>query len=66
MGYVRMKGLGQKLRELSPDIVQTFSVNSWIPIEAAAHKLTRRYRLFTATSYQASVFPLAQRTDVPL
>lgn len=66
MGRVRMKGLGRKLKEISPDIVQTFSVNSWIPIEAATHKVTRGYKLFTATSYQASVFPLAQRTGVPL
>lgn len=63
-GKVRMRGLPKKLRELRPQIVQTFVVNSWIPLEAAFYRSMLNYKLFTASSYQASVFPLAQR-DLP-
>jgi glycosyltransferase involved in cell wall biosynthesis len=61
LGRIRMRGLGAKLGEIAPHIVQTFSVNSWIPLEAALSTRRVGYKFFTGTSYQASVFPLANR-----
>jgi glycosyltransferase involved in cell wall biosynthesis len=61
--YVRMEGLSRKLRELRPDIVQTFPTVSWTPLEAALLKPWYGYKLFTGNHTTASVFPLAQRTS---
>lgn len=59
LGHMRMAGLGAKLREISPDIVQVSSPIGWIALDAARFKLPLGYRLFTGSHYHASVFPLA-------
>jgi glycosyltransferase involved in cell wall biosynthesis len=59
LGHMRMAGLGPKLREISPDIVQVSSPIGWIALDAARFKAPMGYRLFTGCHYHASVFPLA-------
>jgi len=61
LGYVRMSGLKDKLREIRPDIVQTEAAIGWLPLDAAIFKLQLGYKLFTGSHYHASVFPLANR-----
>jgi glycosyltransferase involved in cell wall biosynthesis len=61
LGYVRMLGLKNKLREIRPDIVQTEAAIGWLPLDAAILKLQLGYSLFTGSHYHASVFPLANR-----
>lgn len=60
-GHMRMAGLGAKLREISPDIVQVSSPIGWIALDAARLKMSLGYRLFTGSHHHASVFPLATR-----
>jgi glycosyltransferase involved in cell wall biosynthesis len=60
-GYLRMRGLYRKLRELRPDAVQVFSAISWTPLGLAAFKPLVGYRLITGNHTHSSVFPLAQR-----
>ncbi|MBI3584677.1 MAG: glycosyltransferase family 4 protein [Nitrospinae bacterium] len=60
-GYVRMRGLFDKLQFLKPHIVQTFTAISWIPLDAACFKPFLTYKLFTGSHTTASVFPLAKR-----
>ena len=62
LGHVRIAGLREKLRELSPAIVQTMTPIGWIALDAACSKLSRGYKLFTGCHHHASVFPLASRT----
>jgi glycosyltransferase involved in cell wall biosynthesis len=61
LGYVRMLGLRNKLRDIRPDIVQTEAAIGWLPLDAAILKLQLGYKLFTGSHYHASVFPLANR-----
>lgn len=61
LGYVRMLGLRNKLREIWPDIVQTEAAIGWLPLDAAMFRLQLGYKLFTGSHYHASVFPLANR-----
>jgi glycosyltransferase involved in cell wall biosynthesis len=61
LGYVRLQGLYRKLRELKPDIVQTFATISWMPLDAALIKPRLGYKFFTGNHTTASVFPLSQR-----
>jgi Glycosyltransferase len=63
-GYIRMKKLYATLRELKPDIVQTFAAISWIPLEAAIIKPLLGYKLFTGCHSTASTFLLAKRLDL--
>lgn len=65
LGYVRMLGILEKLREIKPDIVQTFSPISWGPLNAALIKRRLGYGLFTGNHTTASVFPLARRSSHP-
>jgi glycosyltransferase involved in cell wall biosynthesis len=58
-GGVRMLGLSEKLRELRPDVVQTFSHVAWAPLDAALLQRSHGYRLFTGNHTTASVYPLA-------
>lgn len=58
-GGVRMHGLNEKLRELRPDVVQTFSHVAWAPLDAALLQQSHGYRLFTGNHTTASVYPLA-------
>lgn len=60
-GYMRMVGLRQKLRSLSPDIVQTTTPIGWTTLEAALHRPFLAYKLFTGCHTTASVFPLAKQ-----
>jgi glycosyltransferase involved in cell wall biosynthesis len=62
-GYARIVGLGAKLSQLRPDIVQTTTPIGWNVLQAAFSKLTLGYKLFTGNHHHASVFPLAQGTD---
>jgi glycosyltransferase involved in cell wall biosynthesis len=61
LGYVRMLGLREKLKELRPQVVQTTAAVGWLPLDAALFKPLFGYKLFTGNSTTASVFPLAQR-----
>jgi glycosyltransferase involved in cell wall biosynthesis len=61
LGRGRLKGLSSKLRQVRPDIVQTFASISWVPLDSAMMKLLFGYKLFTGNHTTASVFPLAQR-----
>lgn len=56
---VRMKGLFAKLRELKPQIVQTFDAHCMTTNEVAAGKLFLHYKLFLENHIHASVFPPA-------
>jgi glycosyltransferase involved in cell wall biosynthesis len=56
----RVVGLREKIAALEPDIVQSWSVSGWIPIDLAAANLSKRFKLCTANHIHASVFPLAQ------
>ena len=66
LGHMRLLGLGRKLAELRPDIVQIMTPIGWIAIDAALHKTRLGYRLFSGCHYHASVFPLAQKQTSPL
>ena len=61
LGHIRMVGLGAKLRELRPDIVQTTAAIGWLPLESAFYRLRLGYKLFTGSHNAASGFPLAGR-----
>lgn len=61
LGYIRIMGLGAKLRSLRPDIVQSLPAIGWIPLDAALFKPLLGYKLFTGSHTTASIFPLANR-----
>lgn len=61
LGYIRIEGLFTKLKSLRPDVVQTFAVISWIPLDSAIAKLFIGFKLFTGSHTAASMFPLAKR-----
>lgn len=61
LGYIRMLGLREKLKELQPQVVQTTAAVGWLPLDAAIFKPLVGYKLFTGNSTTASVFPLALR-----
>lgn len=65
-GGVRMKGLREKLTELRPDVVQTFSHVAWAPLDAALLQPALGYKLFTGNHTTASVYPLARMDAGPL
>ena len=60
-GYMRMRGLWEKLKSLRPDIVQTTDSIGWIALDSAIYKIFLKYKLFTANHTHASVFPLANK-----
>jgi glycosyltransferase involved in cell wall biosynthesis len=60
-GHVRLKGLGNKLHELRPQIVQTWTAISLIPLETALWSLALDFKLFTAQHTCASVFEIAAK-----
>ena len=66
LGYPRMKGLRDALKQIGPDIVQTMSVTGWVPLDAALYRAFLGYKLFTGCHYHASVFPLARKATHPL
>jgi glycosyltransferase involved in cell wall biosynthesis len=59
-GQVHLHGLGRKLQELRPDVVQTMTPIGGIAIASAWNQLRLGYRLFSGCHYHASVFPLAR------
>ena len=61
LGYIRVVGLREKLRQIRPDIVQTTAAVGWLPLDAALYKPLLGYKLFTGNTTTASVFPLANR-----
>jgi glycosyltransferase involved in cell wall biosynthesis len=61
LGYMRMPGLFNKLRDLQPDVVQTLAPIGWIPLDAAFTRPFLNYSLFTGAHTTASVFPLAKQ-----
>lgn len=60
LGYVRLQGLQARLLQLRPDVVQTFAVVGWIPLDAALAQLRGGFALFTGNHTTASVFRPAQ------
>ncbi|MGE0088150.1 MAG: glycosyltransferase family 4 protein [Bacteroidales bacterium] len=57
-GKILIKNLGKKLKEIEPDIVQSFDPFSFITLQGAFYKLHLSYKYFTANHIVASVFPL--------
>jgi len=54
---LRIKGLFAKLRELQPDIVQTFDIHCLSTYESALAQPVLGYKLFLESHVHASVFP---------
>jgi glycosyltransferase involved in cell wall biosynthesis len=61
LGYMQIVGLINKLRSIRPDVVQATHVIGWTPLQSALAKPFLKYRLFSATHYHASVFPLSAK-----
>jgi glycosyltransferase involved in cell wall biosynthesis len=61
LGYMRMVGFRDKLKEVRPAVVQSLPPIGWIPLDAAIAKRSLRFRLFTGAHTTKSVFPLATR-----
>jgi len=61
MGRVRIKGLVRKLRDLRPDVVQTFETASQSTMEVVLAKPILGYRLFVESHIHASVFSKAMK-----
>jgi len=59
-GRLRIKGLQKKLRELRPQIVQTFDATALTTYEAVLSKFVMHFKLFTGNHVVASVFPPAR------
>jgi glycosyltransferase involved in cell wall biosynthesis len=57
-GFMRMRGLYSKLRDLRPDIVYSLSAIGWMALEAALYRALLGYKLFTGSHTAASTFPL--------
>ena len=60
-GVPMLIGLQRKLREIRPDIVQSYVMAGWLPLQLAWARLTLGFHLFSAAHTTASVFPLAKR-----
>lgn len=60
-GYPRMLKLREKLKSISPNVVQTFAAIGLIPMEAALLQIFLKYKLFTGNHTTASVFPLSRK-----
>ena len=60
LGFMRMKGLKKKLRDLHPDIVYSIATIGWYALEAAMLKPFLGYKLFTGSHNAASTFPMAK------
>ena len=61
LGYVRLKGLREKLSDIGPDCVYSMAAIGWIALEAGLLKPLMGYKFFTGSHTTASVFPLARR-----
>ncbi len=58
-GKVVLSGLRGVLKEINPDIVQTFDPFSFLNIQSILFKFGLNYKIFTANHIMKSVFPLA-------
>jgi glycosyltransferase involved in cell wall biosynthesis len=65
LGVPMLTGLGKKLRQIRPDVVQSFIIAGWPALQVAAAKLALGFALFTAAHTTVSVFPLARRRVRP-
>jgi len=63
---IYLKKLKKKIKEIQPDVVQTFDAFSFTTLQAAYYKILFRYKLFTANHTVASVFPLLQNKNASL
>jgi glycosyltransferase involved in cell wall biosynthesis len=61
LGVPMFTGLLQKLRQIQPDVVQSFINAGWAPLQIAAAKLSLGFPLFSAAHTTVSIFPLARR-----
>ncbi len=53
-----LRKLNAKLKEINPDVVQSFDAFSFLTLQGAFYKLFLKYKFFTANHMVASVFPL--------
>ncbi|NOU19896.1 MAG: glycosyltransferase family 4 protein [Bacteroidales bacterium] len=58
---IYLKSIRKKLKEINPDIVQTFDAFSFLTLQGAYYKLFFKYKFFTANHIVASVFPLYKK-----
>lgn len=58
-GKVFLTGLYARLKEIKPDVVQTFDPFSFLNIQVVLYKTFINYKIFTANHIMESVFPLA-------
>jgi glycosyltransferase involved in cell wall biosynthesis len=58
LNKIYFKNLGEKLKELKPDVVQSFEPFSFYTLQGAYYKLKYNYNFFTANHTVASVFSL--------
>ena len=65
LGIPMFVGLGDKLREIQPDIVQLYINAGWVPLQTVAARLRLNFKLFSAAHTTVSVFPLARRVVRP-
>ena len=59
-GKIYLKQFRKKLKEIKPDIIQTFDTFSFLTLQTFLNKTKFRFKLFTANNVVASVFPLEQ------
>tara|TARA_R110002072_G_scaffold296553_1_gene468510 strand:+ start:10742 stop:11959 length:1218 start_codon:yes stop_codon:yes gene_type:complete len=60
LGYMRMKGLEEKIDKLQPDVVYSLGCIGWLALQAAIAKIKFGFKLFTGSHTTASVFPLSK------
>lgn len=60
-----IKGLHEKLKEIKPDVVQTFDPVSLLNLQVIASKLILNFHFFTANDITESVFPLYTKERSP-
>lgn len=56
LGYPRLVGLGQTLRELRPEVVCIFQATGWIPLDCAFYRRRLGYRLVVGSHTGKTVF----------
>ncbi|MAD02206.1 MAG: hypothetical protein CMK65_01075 [Pseudoalteromonas sp.] len=64
LGYMKMQGLDEKLKELKPDVVYSINHIGWLAMQASIGKLKYGYKLYTGSHTTASVFPLSKEKNL--